>query len=91
MLELASHLQSFARSSLKPPHQRNFCAVVQAQEEMAWQIAKMIVNDVVSQSNHCSPIRSTKVRTLRAAHLHVLSLCSFFNYILNTFQSNIKN
>ncbi|CAG00405.1 unnamed protein product, partial [Tetraodon nigroviridis] len=34
----------------------------QAQEEMAWQIAKMIVNDVVSQSNHCSPARSTKVR-----------------------------
>uniref|UniRef100_H3C5I9 A-kinase anchoring protein 10 n=1 Tax=Tetraodon nigroviridis TaxID=99883 RepID=H3C5I9_TETNG len=33
----------------------------QAQEEMAWQIAKMIVNDVVSQSNHCSPARSTKV------------------------------
>ncbi|XP_056909819.1 A-kinase anchor protein 10, mitochondrial isoform X4 [Takifugu flavidus] len=33
----------------------------QAQEEMAWQIAKMIVNDVVSQSNHCSPVRSTKL------------------------------
>uniref|UniRef100_A0A1A8FSJ9 A kinase (PRKA) anchor protein 10 n=1 Tax=Nothobranchius korthausae TaxID=1143690 RepID=A0A1A8FSJ9_9TELE len=28
----------------------------EAQEEMAWQIAKMIVNDVVHQSNHDSPV-----------------------------------
>lgn len=35
---------------------------VKAQEEMAWQIAKMIVNDVVHQSNHNSPVKSTKVR-----------------------------
>ncbi|KAM8835022.1 A-kinase anchor protein 10, mitochondrial isoform 2-T2 [Synchiropus picturatus] len=33
----------------------------EAQEEMAWQIAKMIVNDVVHQSNHDSPVKSTKV------------------------------
>ncbi|XP_028322886.1 A-kinase anchor protein 10, mitochondrial-like [Gouania willdenowi] len=33
----------------------------EAQEEMAWQIAKMIVNDVVHQSNHGSPIKSTKL------------------------------
>lgn len=46
---------------------------------MAWQIAKMIVNDVVSQSNHCSPARSTKVHTLTAALFHVLSACSCFN------------
>ncbi|XP_068187102.1 A-kinase anchor protein 10, mitochondrial [Antennarius striatus] len=33
----------------------------EAQEEMAWQIAKMIVNDVVHQSNHNSPVKSTKL------------------------------
>lgn len=33
----------------------------EAQEEMAWKIAKMIVNDVVNQSNHGSPVRSTKL------------------------------
>lgn len=33
----------------------------EAQEEMAWKIAKMIVNDVVHQSNHDSPIKSTKL------------------------------
>lgn len=33
----------------------------EAQEEMAWQIAKMIVNDVVHQSNHDSPSKSTKL------------------------------
>ncbi|XP_041864890.1 A-kinase anchor protein 10, mitochondrial isoform X2 [Melanotaenia boesemani] len=33
----------------------------EAQEEMAWQIAKMIVNDVVHQSNHSSPGKSTKL------------------------------
>uniref|UniRef100_A0A7N6AKX9 RGS domain-containing protein n=1 Tax=Anabas testudineus TaxID=64144 RepID=A0A7N6AKX9_ANATE len=33
----------------------------EAQEEMAWQIAKMIVNDVVHQSSHDSPGKSTKV------------------------------
>lgn len=33
----------------------------EAQEEMAWKIAKMIVNDVVHQSNHDSPGRSTKL------------------------------
>uniref|UniRef100_A0A3P8WA08 A-kinase anchoring protein 10 n=1 Tax=Cynoglossus semilaevis TaxID=244447 RepID=A0A3P8WA08_CYNSE len=33
----------------------------EAQEEMAWQIAKMIVNDVINQSNHDSPGKSTKV------------------------------
>ncbi|XP_062288924.1 A-kinase anchor protein 10, mitochondrial isoform X2 [Scomber scombrus] len=33
----------------------------EAQEEMAWQIAKMIVNDVVHQSNHDSPGKATKV------------------------------
>ncbi|XP_058484037.1 A-kinase anchor protein 10, mitochondrial isoform X2 [Solea solea] len=33
----------------------------EAQEEMAWQIAKMIVNDVVHQSHHDSPGQSTKV------------------------------
>lgn len=62
---------------------RNVCAAVQAQEEMAWQIAKMIVNDVVSQSNHGSPIRSTKVRALCASHPYVLLLLSFFNFTLN--------
>uniref|UniRef100_A0A3B4H498 A-kinase anchoring protein 10 n=1 Tax=Pundamilia nyererei TaxID=303518 RepID=A0A3B4H498_9CICH len=31
----------------------------EAQEEMAWQIAKMIVNDVVHQSNHDSPGKAT--------------------------------
>ncbi|KAI4814370.1 hypothetical protein KUCAC02_003566 [Chaenocephalus aceratus] len=36
----------------------------EAQEEMAWQIAKMIVNDVVHQSGHDSPGKSTKVRIL---------------------------
>uniref|UniRef100_A0A8C6LJL9 A-kinase anchoring protein 10 n=1 Tax=Nothobranchius furzeri TaxID=105023 RepID=A0A8C6LJL9_NOTFU len=36
----------------------------EAQEEMAWQIAKMIVNDVVHQSNHDSPGKSTKVKNL---------------------------
>lgn len=35
-----------------------------AQEEMAWQIAKMIVNDVVHQSGHDSPGKSTKVQNL---------------------------
>lgn len=43
------------------------CAVtlaIKAQEEMAWQIAKMIVNDVVHQSNHDSPSKSTKVQDL---------------------------
>ncbi|KAM9728543.1 A-kinase anchor protein 10, mitochondrial [Menidia menidia] len=33
----------------------------EAQEEMAWQIAKMIVNDVVHQSHHDSPGKSTKL------------------------------
>lgn len=33
----------------------------EAQEEMAWQIAKMIVNDVVHQSNHDSPGKTTKL------------------------------
>nr|XP_046265830.1 A-kinase anchor protein 10, mitochondrial isoform X2 [Scatophagus argus] len=33
----------------------------EAQEEMAWQIAKMIVNDVVHQSNHNSPGKTTKL------------------------------
>uniref|UniRef100_A0A3Q2NZU4 A-kinase anchoring protein 10 n=1 Tax=Fundulus heteroclitus TaxID=8078 RepID=A0A3Q2NZU4_FUNHE len=33
----------------------------EAQEEMAWKIAKMIVNDVVHQSNHDSPGKSTKL------------------------------
>ncbi|KAM6983887.1 A-kinase anchor protein 10, mitochondrial [Tautogolabrus adspersus] len=33
----------------------------EAQEEMAWQIAKMIVNDVVQQSAHDSPAKSTKL------------------------------
>ncbi|XP_061904160.1 A-kinase anchor protein 10, mitochondrial isoform X1 [Entelurus aequoreus] len=33
----------------------------EAQEEMAWQIAKMIVNDVVQQPNHGSPGKSTKL------------------------------
>uniref|UniRef100_A0A674MK32 A-kinase anchoring protein 10 n=1 Tax=Takifugu rubripes TaxID=31033 RepID=A0A674MK32_TAKRU len=55
----------------------------QAQEEMAWQIAKMIVNDVVSQSNHCSPVRSTKVHTLTAAHFNIYLACSFFNFTHN--------
>ncbi|CAL8266745.1 unnamed protein product [Merluccius merluccius] len=32
----------------------------EAQEEMAWKIAKMIVNDVIHQSNHDSPGKSTK-------------------------------
>uniref|UniRef100_A0A3B4AYS6 RGS domain-containing protein n=1 Tax=Periophthalmus magnuspinnatus TaxID=409849 RepID=A0A3B4AYS6_9GOBI len=36
-------------------------AAFKAQEEMAWKIAKMIVNDVVHQSNHDSPVKSTKV------------------------------
>uniref|UniRef100_A0A7N8XN05 A kinase (PRKA) anchor protein 10 n=1 Tax=Mastacembelus armatus TaxID=205130 RepID=A0A7N8XN05_9TELE len=36
----------------------------EAQEEMAWQIAKMIVNDVVQQSNHDSPSKATKVQNL---------------------------
>uniref|UniRef100_A0A8D3CGT8 A kinase (PRKA) anchor protein 10 n=1 Tax=Scophthalmus maximus TaxID=52904 RepID=A0A8D3CGT8_SCOMX len=36
----------------------------EAQEEMAWQIAKMIVNDVVHQSGHDSPGKATKVQTL---------------------------
>lgn len=39
-----------------------FFSVIKAQEEMAWQIAKMIVNDVVHQSNHDSPGKSTKVK-----------------------------
>ncbi|XP_034746237.1 A-kinase anchor protein 10, mitochondrial isoform X1 [Etheostoma cragini] len=33
----------------------------EAQEEMAWQIAKMIVNDVVHQSSHDSPGKATKL------------------------------
>ncbi|XP_076024919.1 A-kinase anchor protein 10, mitochondrial [Genypterus blacodes] len=33
----------------------------EAQEEMAWKIAKMIVNDVVHQSGHDSPGKSTKL------------------------------
>ncbi|CAL8364153.1 unnamed protein product [Lota lota] len=33
----------------------------EAQEEMAWKIAKMIVNDVIHQSNHDSPGKSTKL------------------------------
>uniref|UniRef100_A0A1A8LJ21 A kinase (PRKA) anchor protein 10 n=1 Tax=Nothobranchius pienaari TaxID=704102 RepID=A0A1A8LJ21_9TELE len=37
----------------------------EAQEEMAWQIAKMIVNDVVHQSNHDSPVM-TPPRNQRA-------------------------
>lgn len=43
---------------------------IKAQEEMAWQIAKMIVNDVVHQSNHNSPVKSTKVRQRPAATVH---------------------
>lgn len=39
-----------------------------AQEEMAWQIAKMIVNDVVHQSNHDSPGKSTKVQNSLSGH-----------------------
>ncbi|XP_071754443.1 A-kinase anchor protein 10, mitochondrial isoform X2 [Centroberyx gerrardi] len=33
----------------------------EAQEEMAWKIAKMIVNDVVHQANHDSPGKATKL------------------------------
>lgn len=47
---------------------------VKAQEEMAWQIAKMIVNDVVHQSNHNSPVKSTKVRQHPAATVHTHTL-----------------
>lgn len=36
--------------------------VCQAQEEMAWKIAKMIVNDVMQQGHHGSPeVKVTKV------------------------------
>ncbi|XP_034033681.1 A-kinase anchor protein 10, mitochondrial isoform X2 [Thalassophryne amazonica] len=33
----------------------------EAQEEMAWKIAKMIVNDVVHQTNYDSPVKTTKL------------------------------
>lgn len=33
----------------------------EAQEEMAWKIAKMIVNDVIHQAHHDSPGKSTKL------------------------------
>uniref|UniRef100_A0A8C6LJD5 A-kinase anchoring protein 10 n=1 Tax=Nothobranchius furzeri TaxID=105023 RepID=A0A8C6LJD5_NOTFU len=45
----------------------------EAQEEMAWQIAKMIVNDVVHQSNHDSPGKSTKVKNLGCDGVMILS------------------
>lgn len=39
----------------------------QAQEEMAWKIAKMIVNDVVNQADYESPYgKSTKVSPFHA-------------------------
>ncbi|XP_016523874.1 A-kinase anchor protein 10, mitochondrial [Poecilia formosa] len=49
-------------ASLDPEmlYQRPY-AGMKAQEEMAWKIAKMIVNDVVHQSNHDSPGKSTKL------------------------------
>jgi hypothetical protein len=35
----------------------------QAQEELAWKIAKMIVSDVMQQAHHDQPLeKSTKVR-----------------------------
>uniref|UniRef100_A0A671U2M5 A-kinase anchoring protein 10 n=1 Tax=Sparus aurata TaxID=8175 RepID=A0A671U2M5_SPAAU len=45
----------------------------EAQEEMAWQIAKMIVNDVVHQSNHDSPERRRRRRRRRNTLLMNLS------------------
>lgn len=63
-----------------------FVFAMKAQEEMAWQIAKMIVNDVVHQSNHNSPGKATKVPKLhlvlvRKCLIEVLSLspsvCSY--------------
>uniref|UniRef100_A0A8C7XTV6 A kinase (PRKA) anchor protein 10 n=1 Tax=Oryzias sinensis TaxID=183150 RepID=A0A8C7XTV6_9TELE len=63
-----------------------FVFAMKAQEEMAWQIAKMIVNDVVHQSNHSSPGKATKVPKLhlvlvRKCLIEVLSLspsvCSY--------------
>uniref|UniRef100_A0A4W4EHH5 RGS domain-containing protein n=1 Tax=Electrophorus electricus TaxID=8005 RepID=A0A4W4EHH5_ELEEL len=41
----------------------------EAQEEMAWKIAKMIVNDVMQQGEHESPVaKSTKVACSRVLH-----------------------
>ena len=45
-------------SRLIPPV---LCLVFQAQEEMAWKIAKMIVNEVIHQAHHDTPGKSTKV------------------------------
>uniref|UniRef100_A0A8C9Z0Y3 A-kinase anchoring protein 10 n=1 Tax=Sander lucioperca TaxID=283035 RepID=A0A8C9Z0Y3_SANLU len=47
----------------------------EAQEEMAWQIAKMIVNDVVHQSNHDSPGKATKVQNLAQYSLCCVLMC----------------
>lgn len=33
----------------------------EAQEEMAWKIAKMIVNEVIHQAHHDSPVKATKL------------------------------
>lgn len=48
---------------------------IKAQEEMAWQIAKMIVNDVVHQSNHDSPGKATKVQNLAQYSLCCVLMC----------------
>uniref|UniRef100_A0A667YRT3 A-kinase anchoring protein 10 n=1 Tax=Myripristis murdjan TaxID=586833 RepID=A0A667YRT3_9TELE len=48
----------------------------EAQEEMAWKIAKMIVNDVVHQANHDSPGKATKVEKSHPV-LCITNLCLF--------------
>lgn len=58
----------------------------QAQEEMAWKIAKMIVNDVMQQGHHGSPeVKSTKVHNiiLRIADLKI-KILSFIYMLFQT-------
>lgn len=50
-------------------HDMSLFLVCQAQEEMAWKIAKMIVNDVMQQGHQGSPeVKATKVHLIVSLH-----------------------
>lgn len=58
----------------------------QAQEEMAWKIAKMIVNDVMQQGHHGSPeVKSTKVHNIILSIVDpIMKILSFIYMLFQT-------
>uniref|UniRef100_A0AAY5ETL4 RGS domain-containing protein n=1 Tax=Electrophorus electricus TaxID=8005 RepID=A0AAY5ETL4_ELEEL len=63
----------------------------EAQEEMAWKIAKMIVNDVMQQGEHESPVaKSTKVACSRVLHTVAKSTKVACSRVLHTVAKSTK-